>query len=123
MLNADLGANYNGIQISSGIFHMWRAWGITNESELMALAIGAVVMAALMLHAGIFHYHKAAPKMEWFQDIESMLNHHIAGLVGLGSLAWSISAAITTAPIAKAISSLSLVIPHARHMWNIPELI
>jgi len=89
MLNADLGANYNGIQISSGIFHMWRAWGITNESELMALAIGAVVMAALMLHAGIFHYHKAAPKMEWFQDIESMLNHHIAGLVGLGSLAWA----------------------------------
>ena len=64
MLNADLGANYNGIQISSGIFHMWRAWGITNETELMALAIGAVVMAALMLHAGIFHYHKAAPKME-----------------------------------------------------------
>ena len=51
----------------------------------MALAIRAVVMAALMLHAGIFHYHKAAPKMEWFQDIESMLNHHIAGLVGLGS--------------------------------------
>ena len=89
MLNADLGANYNGIQISSGILHMWRAWGITNESELMALAIGAVVMDALMLHAGIFHYHKAAPKMEWFQDIESMLNHHIAGLVGLGSLAWA----------------------------------
>ena len=59
MLNGDLGANYNGIQISSGVFHMWRAWGITNESELMALAIGAVVMAALMLHAGIFHYHKA----------------------------------------------------------------
>jgi len=55
----------------------------------MAIAIGAVVMAALMLHAGIFHYHKAAPKMEWFQDIESMLNHHIAGLVGLGSLAWA----------------------------------
>ena len=62
MLNGNLGANYNGIQISSGIFHMWRAWGITNETELMALAIGAVVMAALMLHGGIFHYHKAAPK-------------------------------------------------------------
>ena len=89
MLNGDLGANYNGIQISSGIFQMWRAWGITNESELMALAIGAVVMAALMLHAGIFHYHKAAPKMEWFQDVESMMNHHLAGLLGLGSLAWA----------------------------------
>ena len=89
MLNGDLGANYNGIQISSGIFQMWRAWGITNETELMALAIGAVVMAALMLHAGIFHYHKAAPKMEWFQDVESMMNHHLAGLLGLGSLAWA----------------------------------
>ena len=50
MLNGDLGANYNGIQISSGIFQMWRAWGITNETELMALAIGAVVMAVSYTH-------------------------------------------------------------------------
>ncbi len=89
MLNADLGANYHGIQITSGIFQMWRGWGITSETELMALAIGAVLMAALMLHAGIYHYHKAAPKLEWFQQIESMLVHHQAGLIGLGSLAWA----------------------------------
>ncbi|KAL2898531.1 hypothetical protein RDABS01_040313 [Bienertia sinuspersici] len=39
-----------------------------------------------MLFAGWFHYHKAAPKLDWFQDVESMLNHHLAGLLGLGSL-------------------------------------
>ena len=38
------------------------AWGITSETQLMALAIGALVMAGLMLNAGVFHYHKAAPK-------------------------------------------------------------
>lgn len=42
-----------------------------------------------MLIAGWFHYHKAAPKLAWFQDVESMLNHHLAGLLGLGSLSWA----------------------------------
>ncbi|KAL4179631.1 hypothetical protein AMTRI_Chr13g88260 [Amborella trichopoda] len=41
-----------------------------------------------MLFAGWFHYHKAAPKLAWLQDVESMLNHHLAGLLGLGSLSW-----------------------------------
>jgi len=89
MLNADLGGNYHGIEITSGIFQMWRGWGVTNETELMALAIGALLMAALMLHGGIYHYHKAAPRLDWFRNFESMLNHHQAGLVGLGSIAWA----------------------------------
>jgi photosystem I P700 chlorophyll a apoprotein A1 len=42
-----------------------------------------------MIFAGWFHYHKAAPKLEWFQNVESMLNHHLAGLLGLGSLSWA----------------------------------
>ncbi|KAK6944371.1 LOW QUALITY PROTEIN: Photosystem I PsaA/PsaB, partial [Dillenia turbinata] len=40
----------------------------------------------LVLFAGWFHYHEAAPKLTWFQDIKSILNHHLAGLLGLGSL-------------------------------------
>eukprot|EP01024_Parvocaulis_polyphysoides_P052569 TRINITY_DN519_c0_g1_i3.p2 TRINITY_DN519_c0_g1~~TRINITY_DN519_c0_g1_i3.p2 ORF type:complete len:277 (-),score=16.31 TRINITY_DN519_c0_g1_i3:707-1537(-) len=46
-------------------------------------------MAAAMFWAGWFHYHKAAPKLAWFQNVESMLNHHLAGLLGLGSLGWA----------------------------------
>ncbi|KAL3498047.1 hypothetical protein ACH5RR_040779 [Cinchona calisaya] len=30
-----------------------------------------------------------APKLAWFQDVEFMLNHHLAGLLGLGSFSWA----------------------------------
>ncbi|MGB3787389.1 MAG: photosystem I core protein PsaA [Phormidesmis sp.] len=89
ILNADVGGGFHGIQITSGLFQLWRASGITNETQLYATAIGGLVMAGLMLFAGWFHYHKAAPKLEWFQNVESMLNHHLAGLLGLGSLSWA----------------------------------
>ncbi|NJK33923.1 MAG: photosystem I core protein PsaA [Oscillatoriales cyanobacterium SM2_2_1] len=89
ILNADVGGGFQGIQITSGFFHLWRASGITNEYQLLCTAIGGLVMAGLMFFAGWFHYHKAAPKLEWFQNVESMMNHHLAGLLGLGSLSWA----------------------------------
>ncbi|PHT54978.1 Photosystem I chlorophyll a apoprotein A1 [Capsicum baccatum] len=89
ILNGDIGGGFRGIQITSGFFQIWRASGITSELQLYCTAIGALVFAALMLFAGWFHYHKAAPKLAWFQDVESMLNHHLAGLLGLGSLSWA----------------------------------
>ncbi|KAA8532476.1 hypothetical protein F0562_032509 [Nyssa sinensis] len=89
ILNGDVGGGFRGIQITSGFFQMWRASGITSELQLYCTAIGALVFAGLMLFAGWFHYHKAAPKLAWFQDVESMLNHHLAGLLGLGSLSWA----------------------------------
>ncbi|WP_448573414.1 photosystem I core protein PsaA [Trichothermofontia sp.] len=89
ILNGDVGGGFHGIQITSGLFQMWRANGITNSYELYCTAIGALVMAGLMLFAGWFHYHKAAPKLEWFQNVESMMNHHLAGLLGLGCLGYA----------------------------------
>ena len=89
ILNGDVGGGFQGIQITSGFFQIWRAAGITNEIELYWTAIGGLVMSGLMLFAGWFHYHKSAPKLEWFQNVESMLNHHLAGLLGLGSLSWA----------------------------------
>jgi photosystem I P700 chlorophyll a apoprotein A1 len=89
ILNGDVGGGFHGIQITSGLFHIWRAAGITNTFQLYVTAIGGLVAAALMLFAGWFHYHKRAPKLEWFQNVESMLNHHLAGLLGLGCLSWA----------------------------------
>src|SRR6056297_3537085 len=89
ILNGDVGGGFQGIQITSGFFQLWRASGITSEVELYWTAIGGLVASFLMLFAGWFHYHKAAPKLEWFQNVESMLNHHLAGLLGLGSLSWA----------------------------------
>ncbi|KAG5142855.1 hypothetical protein JHK82_018550 [Glycine max] len=44
-----------------------------------------------MLFAGWFYYHKVVPKLAWFQDVESMLNHHLTGFLGVGtaSAAWN----------------------------------
>ncbi|MBP0685941.1 hypothetical protein J8J21_23120, partial [Mycobacterium tuberculosis] len=58
------------VRITSFFFQIWRASGITNELQLYCTAIGALGFAALMLFAGWFHYHKAAPKLAWFQDAE-----------------------------------------------------
>ena len=89
ILNADMGDGFRGIQITSGLFQMWRGAGFTHEFQLFWTAIGALVMAALMLFAGWFHYHVRAPKLEWFRNWESMMNHHLAGLLGMGSLGWA----------------------------------
>ena len=89
ILNADVGGGFQGIQITSGFFQLWRASGITSELQLYSTAIAGLMLAGLMFFAGWFHYHKAAPKLEWFQNVESMLNHHLAGLLGLGSLGWA----------------------------------
>jgi photosystem I P700 chlorophyll a apoprotein A1 len=105
ILNADVGGGFHGIQITSGFFQIWRAAGYTNTFQLYCTAIGGLVLAALMLFAGWFHYHKRAPKLEWFQNVESMLNHHLAGLFGLGSLAWAGHQIHVALPINKLLDS------------------
>ena len=77
ILNGDMGGNFSGVQITSGFFQLWRSEGITSEVELYWTALGGLFMSALMMFAGWFHYHKAAPKLEWFQNAESMMNHHL----------------------------------------------
>ena len=89
VLNADVGGEFQGVQITSGLFQIWRAAGFLNNFQLYCTAVGGLVFAFLLLFAGWFHYHKAAPKLEWFQNLESMLNHHLAGLLGLGCLSWT----------------------------------
>jgi photosystem I P700 chlorophyll a apoprotein A1 len=106
ILNGDVGGGFHGIQITSGLFQLWRANGITNEFQLYVTAIGALVAAALLLFAGWFHYHQKAPKLEWFQNTESMLNHHLAGLLGLGSLGYAGQQIHVSLPINAALDAI-----------------
>ncbi|MBD2437217.1 photosystem I core protein PsaA [Nostoc sp. FACHB-110] len=101
ILNGDVGGGFHGIQITSGLFQVWRGWGITNSFQLYVTAIGGLVLAGLFLFAGWFHYHKRAPKLEWFQNVESMLNHHLQVLLGCGSLGWAGHLIHVSAPINK----------------------
>nr|YP_010903502.1 photosystem I P700 apoprotein A1 [Hypnea cryptica]WCH55955.1 photosystem I P700 apoprotein A1 [Hypnea cryptica] len=116
ILNGDVGGGFQGIQITSGFFQLWRASGITTESQLYATAIGGLFMSGLMVFAGWFHYHKAAPKLEWFQNVESMMNHHLSGLLGLGCLSWSAHQIHISLPINKlldaGVSPQEIPLPH-----------
>ena len=42
ILNDDVGGGFQGIQITSGFFHIWRAAGITTELELYSTAIAGL---------------------------------------------------------------------------------
>jgi photosystem I P700 chlorophyll a apoprotein A1 len=89
ILNGEVGGGFQGVQITSGLFQLWRGSGITSELQLYSTAIGGLLLAGAIFFAGWFHYHKASPRLEWFKNVESALNHHLAGLLGLGSLGWA----------------------------------
>nr|YP_009391475.1 photosystem I P700 apoprotein A1 [Platysiphonia delicata]ARW59619.1 photosystem I P700 apoprotein A1 [Platysiphonia delicata] len=116
ILNGDVGGGFQGVQITSGFFQLWRASGITTEFELYVTAIAGLLMSLLMVIAGWFHYHKAAPKLEWFQNVESMMNHHLSGLLGLGCLSWAGHQIHIALPINKlldaGISPQEIPLPH-----------
>ncbi|MBJ7295308.1 chlorophyll a [Dolichospermum sp. UHCC 0315A] len=116
ILNGDMGGGFRGIQITSGLFQVWRGWGITSSFQLYVTAIGGLVLAGLFLFAGWFHYHKRAPKLEWFQNVESMLNHHLSVLLGCGSLGWAGHLIHVSAPINKlldaGVAAKDIPLPH-----------
>jgi photosystem I P700 chlorophyll a apoprotein A1 len=89
VLNGPLGGGMAGVRVTSGWFNLWRSVGFVNETELYWMAVSSLVMSFLMAFAGWFHYHRFAPKLEWFQSVESMLGHHVGGLLGMGSVSWA----------------------------------
>lgn len=89
VVNGDVGGGFASIQITSGMFFIWRSHGFTSSSQLFSVAVASVVVALVLLAGGWYHYHVLAPRLEWFASIDSALNHHLAGLLGLGSLGWS----------------------------------
>jgi photosystem I P700 chlorophyll a apoprotein A2 len=74
----------------SGVYHWWYTIGMTSNAELYQGAIGLLILASVMLFAGWLHLQpKFRPSLSWFKNAESRLNHHLAGLFGVSSLAWA----------------------------------
>ncbi len=74
----------------SGVYHWWYTIGMTKNSDLYQGSIFLLVLAAVMLFAGWLHLQpKFRPSLSWFKNAESRLNHHLAGLFGVSSLAWT----------------------------------
>jgi photosystem I P700 chlorophyll a apoprotein A1 len=99
VLNGDMGGGTIGVQRTSGLFQLWRARGLVHRQQLYVISYGILVLALLFFVAGWFHFHSRAPKLVWFQNSESILNHHLAGILGLGSLSWAGHQIHVSAPI------------------------
>jgi len=74
----------------SGLYHWWYTIGMRTNSDLYNGAVLMLILAALMLFAGWLHLQpKFRPGLSWFKNNESRLNHHLSGLFGVSSLAWT----------------------------------
>ena len=74
----------------SGVYHWWYTIGMRTNAELYQGSIFLMVLSAVLLFAGWLHLQpKFRPSLAWFKDAESRLNHHLAGLFGVSSLAWT----------------------------------
>jgi photosystem I P700 chlorophyll a apoprotein A2 len=74
----------------SGVYHWWYTIGMRTVGDLYQGAVFLLVLSALLLFAGWLHLQpKFRPSLSWFKNAESRLNHHLAGLFGVSSLAWT----------------------------------
>jgi photosystem I P700 chlorophyll a apoprotein A2 len=74
----------------SGVYQWWYTIGMRSNIDLYNGSLFLVLLASLSLFAGWLHLQpKFEPNVSWFKNAESRLNHHLGGLFGVSSLAWS----------------------------------
>jgi photosystem I P700 chlorophyll a apoprotein A2 len=74
----------------SGVYHWFYTIGMTTNQELYQGSIFLLILSSVFLFAGWLHLQpKFRPSLAWFKNAESRLNHHLAGLFGVSSLAWT----------------------------------
>jgi photosystem I P700 chlorophyll a apoprotein A2 len=74
----------------SGVYHWFYTIGMTNNNDLYQGSVFLLLLSAVFLFAGWLHLQpKFRPSLAWFKSAESRLNHHLAGLFGVSSLAWT----------------------------------
>ena len=85
------GGAANPVNIAySGVYHWFYTIGMTTNQELYQGSIFLLILSSIFLFAGWLHLQpKFRPSLAWFKNAESRLNHHLAGLFGVSSLAWT----------------------------------
>ena len=68
----------------------WYTIGLRTNQDLYTGALFLLFLSAISLIAGWLHLQpKWKPSVSWFKNAESRLNHHLSGLFGVSSLAWT----------------------------------
>lgn len=75
---------------TSGVYQWWYTIGLRSNQDLLLGSVTLSIAATALLFAGWLHLQpKFAPSLSWFKNAESRLNHHLSGLFGVSSLAWT----------------------------------
>ena len=74
----------------SGVYQWWYTIGLRTNGDLYTGALFLLFLSTISLIAGWLHLQpKWKPSVSWFKNAESRLNHHLSGLFGVSSLAWT----------------------------------
>jgi photosystem I P700 chlorophyll a apoprotein A2 len=69
-------------------------------------SIGLLLLSSALLFAGWLHLQKFRPSLSWFKNNESRLNHHLSGLLGVSSLAWTGHLVHVAIPVSRGVHRL-----------------
>jgi photosystem I P700 chlorophyll a apoprotein A2 len=84
------GVSYPVNIATSGVYHWWYTIGMRSNNDLYCGALFLMLFSSVLLFAGWLHLQpEFRPGLKWFKNNESRLNHHLSGLFGVVSLAWS----------------------------------
>ena len=73
----------------SGVYQWWYTIGMRTNQDLYVVH-WFIITFSLLLFAGWLHLQpNFRPSLSWFKNNESRLNHHLSGLFGFSSLAWT----------------------------------
>ncbi|KAL5644045.1 hypothetical protein ACJX0J_001139 [Zea mays] len=71
-------------------YQWWYTIGLRTNEDLYTGALFLLFLSTLSLIGGWLHLQpKWKPSLSWFKNAESRLNHHLSGLFGVSSLAWT----------------------------------
>jgi photosystem I P700 chlorophyll a apoprotein A1 len=56
VLNGDVGGGFQGVQITSGLFQLWRASGITSELQLYSTAVVGLLLSGIVFFFGMVSF-------------------------------------------------------------------
>lgn len=74
----------------SGVYQWWYTIGLRSNEDLYTGALFLLFLSVISLIGGWLHLQpKWKPSVSWFKNAESRLNHHLSGLFGVSSLAWT----------------------------------
>nr|YP_009326894.1 photosystem I P700 chlorophyll a apoprotein A2 [Codium simulans]ANJ70805.1 photosystem I P700 chlorophyll a apoprotein A2 [Codium simulans] len=75
---------------TSGVYQWWYTIGMRTNQDLYQASVFLLIGVGFLLFAGWLHLQpQFKPSLAWFKNAESRLNHHLSGLFGVSSLAWT----------------------------------